>query len=140
MNLKQHVNNISRAFKMLESVKRKREEQCVRNIRGLGCYNLQGPSTLSFLCLTVSVSIINWHNIFVVLSRQSHSSNATTSYLVATFIHSFARNSVTRGSGTSFQSVPVPIQTAVIVGVALRAEQVSEHASKVGDIGLGLEL
>mmetsp|Transcript_31907 Transcript_31907/g.77324 ORF Transcript_31907/g.77324 Transcript_31907/m.77324 type:complete len:272 (+) Transcript_31907:158-973(+) len=36
-------------------------------------------------------------------------------------------------------SVPVPIQTRVVVGVSLRPKQVAEHASQIGNIGLGLK-
>lgn len=37
-------------------------------------------------------------------------------------------------------SVPVPVQGGVVIGVSLRSEQVAEHASKVGNVRLGLEL
>lgn len=47
------------------------------------------------------------------------------------------------GSGTRsarIDAVPVPVQGGVVVGVALRPEEVAEHAAEVGDVGLGLEL
>ena len=47
------------------------------------------------------------------------------------------------GSGSRsarIDAVPVPVQGGVVVGVALRPEEVTEHASEVGDVGLGLEL
>ena len=37
-------------------------------------------------------------------------------------------------------SVPVPVQTRVVVGVSLRAEQVTEHSTKVSNVRLCLEL
>lgn len=47
------------------------------------------------------------------------------------------------GSGSRparVDAVPVPVQGGIVVGVALRPEEVAEHASEVGDVGLGLEL
>ena len=47
------------------------------------------------------------------------------------------------GSGSRaarVDAVPVPVQRGVVVGVALRPEEVAEHAAEVGDVGLGLEL
>lgn len=58
--------------------------------------------------------------------------------LVATFVHSVARNAFAAAS--SLQSVPVPVETAVVVGVSLRSEQVSEHAAQVSNVWLGFEL
>jgi len=37
-------------------------------------------------------------------------------------------------------AVPIPIQTRVVVRVALASEQIAEHATEVGNVGLGLEL
>jgi len=39
-----------------------------------------------------------------------------------------------------FVTVPVPIQAGVVVCVSLASEEITEHTSKVGNIGLGLEL
>lgn len=43
----------------------------------------------------------------------------------------------TRGSGVN--SVPVPVQTRVVIGITLRAEQVAEHSPQVGNIRFGLK-
>ena len=61
-----------------------------------------------------------------------------SSRLVATLVHSVARHSL--AAATTFQPVPVPVESAVVVGVALRTEQVSEHATQVGNVWLGLKL
>jgi len=45
------------------------------------------------------------------------------------------------GSGAArVDAIPVPVQGGVVVGVALRPEEVTEHAAEVGNVGLGLEL
>jgi hypothetical protein len=36
-------------------------------------------------------------------------------------------------------SVPVPVETGVVVGVSLGSEEITEHSTKVGNVGLGLE-
>jgi len=43
-------------------------------------------------------------------------------------------------TSSRFVTVPVPVQTGVIVGVTLASEQITEHTSEVCDVGLGLEL
>mmetsp|Transcript_15493 Transcript_15493/g.22757 ORF Transcript_15493/g.22757 Transcript_15493/m.22757 type:complete len:207 (+) Transcript_15493:99-719(+) len=42
-------------------------------------------------------------------------------------------------SRAGFKSVPVPVQARVVVGVSLRAEQVTEHTTKVRNVGLSLK-
>mmetsp|Transcript_4507 Transcript_4507/g.10940 ORF Transcript_4507/g.10940 Transcript_4507/m.10940 type:complete len:322 (-) Transcript_4507:208-1173(-) len=44
------------------------------------------------------------------------------------------------GAGSRFVSVPVPVQRRMVVGVSLRSEQVTEHASEVCNVRLGLKL
>ena len=55
--------------------------------------------------------------------------------LISAFLHA-AVLAVRSG----FVAVPVPVQAGVDVGVALRPEEVTEHASEVGNVGLGLKL
>jgi len=43
-------------------------------------------------------------------------------------------------SRSGFVTVPVPVETRVVVRVALASEQVTEHTSEVSNVGLGLEL
>ena len=55
--------------------------------------------------------------------------------VTAGVVHTIRRSSV-----ATFQSVPIPIKTGVVVRVSLRPEKVTEHAAKVGNIWLGLKL
>lgn len=40
---------------------------------------------------------------------------------------------------TRIDSVPVPIETGVSVGVTLTAEQIAKHSAQVGNVGFGLK-
>jgi len=59
-------------------------------------------------------------------------------YLVSTLFHATIPSLAIAGS--RFVTVPVPVETRVVVCVSLASEKITEHTSEVGNVGLGLKL
>mmetsp|Transcript_8789 Transcript_8789/g.23731 ORF Transcript_8789/g.23731 Transcript_8789/m.23731 type:complete len:334 (-) Transcript_8789:165-1166(-) len=76
----------------------------------------------------------------ILLSRQIRASErrASGTRLVSVVLHGI--HPLSSVSRSSLVAVPVPVEAAVVVRVALASEEVAEHSSQVGDVWLGLEL